>query len=126
MAVDSQGNVYLAGTSHNSQTGKANLYSLDLETGLATYLGQPFGTTSSWIWGLAFDDSDTLHAGYGDDVYTVDLQAMTATDTGYRLGYGNDLTIVSSSVPEPTSLALWSGLGVMGLIAARRRRKQVA
>jgi hypothetical protein len=29
-------------------------------------------------------------------------------------------------VPEPTSLALWSGLGIMGLIAARRRRKQAA
>ena len=28
-----------------------------------------------------------------------------------------------SSVPEPTSLALWSGLGLMGLIAARRRRR---
>ncbi len=29
----------------------------------------------------------------------------------------------STPVPEPTSLALWSGLGLMGLIAVRRRRK---
>ena len=28
-----------------------------------------------------------------------------------------------NSVPEPTSLALWSGLGAMGLIAARRRKR---
>ena len=26
-------------------------------------------------------------------------------------------------VPEPTSLVLWSGLGIMGLVAARRRRR---
>ncbi len=36
-----------------------------------------------------------------------------------ELGYFTD----SPAVPEPTSFALWSGLGVMGLIAARRRRK---
>lgn len=33
---------------------------------------------------------------------------------------------VESAVPEPTSLVLWSGLGIMGLIAVRRRRKQAA
>ncbi len=27
-------------------------------------------------------------------------------------------------VPEPTSLAMWAGLGVMGLVAARRRRRK--
>ncbi len=35
-------------------------------------------------------------------------------------------TLESNAVPEPSSLALLSGLGVMGLIAARRRRKKVA
>jgi len=28
-----------------------------------------------------------------------------------------------ATVPEPSTLAIWSGLGVMGLIAARRRRR---
>lgn len=32
----------------------------------------------------------------------------------------------NAAVPEPTTLVLWSGLSVMGLIAARRRRKQMA
>ena len=29
----------------------------------------------------------------------------------------------TAPVPEPTSLAMFAGLGVMGLVAARRRRK---
>ena len=29
----------------------------------------------------------------------------------------------TNAVPEPSSLALWSGLGLMGLIAARRRKR---
>ncbi len=31
-----------------------------------------------------------------------------------------------SAVPEPTSLVMWSGLGIMGLFVARRRRKRSA
>lgn len=33
---------------------------------------------------------------------------------------------VSSSVPEPASLAIWGGLGIAGLVAARRRKKVTA
>jgi len=33
---------------------------------------------------------------------------------------------LDTSVPEPTTLAIWSTLGGLGLIAARRRRKQAA
>ncbi len=32
----------------------------------------------------------------------------------------------ASAVPEPTTLAMWGMFGAIGLIAARRRRKQVA
>ena len=34
-----------------------------------------------------------------------------------------EFDIDPSPVPEPTTLVLWSGLGVMGLIAARRRKR---
>lgn len=33
------------------------------------------------------------------------------------------VTVAAAPVPEPTSLALWSGLGIMGLIAAYRRKR---
>lgn len=32
----------------------------------------------------------------------------------------------TAAVPEPASLAIWGGLGITGLIAARRRKKAVA
>lgn len=39
---------------------------------------------------------------------------------------GNDLQVVDSTVPEPTTLAIWGTLGGLGMIATRRRRKQAA
>ena len=36
----------------------------------------------------------------------------------------DDITLNASPVPEPSPLVLWTGLGIMGLFAVRRRRKQ--
>jgi len=33
------------------------------------------------------------------------------------------IKVEATAVPEPTSLALWAGLGIMGLFAARRRKR---
>ncbi len=33
---------------------------------------------------------------------------------------------LNTAVPEPTSVALWSGLGILGMFAVRRRRQRVA
>lgn len=45
-----------------------------------------------------------------------------STSVGFDEPNGVTITTESAAVPEPTSLVLWSGLGMMGLIAARRRR----
>ncbi len=47
--------------------------------------------------------------------------ASTSAKSFARLDLGDGVEL--DSVPEPTSLVLWSTLGAMGLIAARRRRR---
>jgi len=44
--------------------------------------------------------------------------------TGTRETFAMDNFTTLEAVPEPASLAMWSGLGLMGLIAARRRRRE--
>lgn len=44
-------------------------------------------------------------------------------DTQQLVANAISFSMSSNSVPEPTSLVLWAGLGAMGLIAARRRRR---
>ena len=53
---------------------------------------------------------DTLVLGFGDRFIVDDLS----------------LNAASAPVPEPTSLALWSGLGFMGLIAILRRPRRAS
>ncbi len=50
---------------------------------------------------------------------------LSGVFSGNEVGYFDNFRVTSmaSPVPEPTSLVLLSGLGVMGLIAARRRRR---
>lgn len=50
-------------------------------------------------------------------------QLVTAGGSSAREGVTITIASESSAVPEPSSIALWSGLGLMGLVAARRRRK---
>ncbi len=59
--------------------------------------------------------------------------SFTGVSAGTTLGFlvydsdhrdnGGGLQLSSAPVPEPTSLAMWAGLGVMGLFGVRRRRK---
>lgn len=64
-----------------------------------------------------------------DPAYDWHLRFMVVdgTSSGFPAGDAslilNSFSSESSSVPEPASLILWSGLGAMGLIAARRKRK---
>jgi hypothetical protein len=74
--------------------------------------------------------SGTLGAGtygfyffYGLSELTADTTAETNPAPEFDSFAQLDL---NAPVPEPTSLVLWSGLGVMGLIAARRRRRRAA
>lgn len=76
-------------------------------------------------------ESDRLswHTGH-DQTYTV----PTVLESGWRSGVNVDLdssedwerfvlTYAPDAVPEPTTLAIWSALGGLGMIAARRRRR---
>lgn len=45
---------------------------------------------------------------------------------GGAVGTGVAALTITSAVPEPASLAIWGGLGIAGLVAARRRKKVTA
>jgi hypothetical protein len=47
----------------------------------------------------------------------------SSTDQLYMLALSSE---IPATVPEPTTLLVWSGLGAVGLIAAWRKRKQAA
>lgn len=52
------------------------------------------------------------------------LLLPTSSDTISNGWFGGNLKI--DAIPEPSTLGIWGVLGGLGLIAARRRRKQVA
>ncbi len=133
-----------------SQTNQPSLPTSNLSS---LFIGSsPFGTNTNWrgaiddvaIWARPLSQSeitDTMNNCLtGDENGLVAFwafnegQGQTSADLS---GHGNTAMFgvqgpawgdghCASPVPEPTSLALWSGLGAMGLIAVRRRRKQVA
>ena len=51
-----------------------------------------------------------------------EIGAASAADQYFSDMYSS-IENVGGVVPEPSTLAIWSGLGVMGLIAARQRRR---
>ncbi len=77
-------------------------------------------TTSSPVWTWSHSNSD----GSGDVVYRPsDTASWTATGFGTRDLQAFQIDGTTGAIPEPTTLAIWSALGGLGLIAARRRRK---
>lgn len=93
-------------------------------------------TVSGWI--LPADESSSLFlgsaSGYNDPM-RIQLFAAQGMNSGNRsttaLDIGFDgLTVEADQfqgvVPEPASLAIWGGIGIAGLIAARRRQKAMA
>ncbi len=60
---------------------------------------------------------------YGPSVFHIGLAGPTEQPINDVLGVYLNAEGDFSQVPEPTSLVLWAGLGAMGLVAARRRRR---
>ena len=94
--------------------------------------GTPGGTGFTAIAGggshsLALT-SDGSIVSWGSDSYN--LVTGTPSGTGFTDiagGLSHSLALTSDNVvPEPSTLAIWSALGGIGLIAARRKRKRVA
>ena len=86
-------------------------------------LGSP---TDSYLDGVG---TGAPRAGYGFNIIVGDTAANYAASKAYVV---SDLTVTidgveyaaaNSSVPEPTTLAIWGTLGGLGLIATRRRKR---
>jgi hypothetical protein len=80
---------------------------------------------------LTTDTSDGVHASWNLNTFQVTATSSTevldfqALDVGGNPSYGNEITDVSLTVPEPASWALMIG-GVALMGAALRRRRPVA
>jgi len=59
---------------------------------------------------------------YNADYY---FDTLHNTPPNYANAYNFATGFYYQNVPEPTTLAIWSALGGLGLIAARRRRKSI-
>lgn len=95
------------------------------------YLGQwRYDATEGWVEENLFEYDGT--AGYVEGLGYSALGHFWATTgfansgTLYEIGggeLGGYIPPAGGSIPEPTTLAIWSVFGGLGLIAARRRRK---
>lgn len=123
----------------SSGTGVFNLFGGDL--GQVVYTR---GSTTGNIWGGSFQnlnaDGDSILNVYGQNLSLTEYEFPDPTAKYYYLnGTLSDGTILNdvgvitaesgqvflyNAVPEPTSFIMWAGLGVMGLVAARRRRRK--
>ncbi len=96
-----------------------------------------FSTGISEMTGLALDPADgTLWFGTQNDLWStrtlyqyskagaaLSIEAYAALSNQNYLG--GEFNFVSA-VPEPTTLAIWSALGGLGMMVAARRRRRVA
>lgn len=67
--------------------------------------------------------STTLTLGVGDHI---DFTVGKGSNNYFNDTTGLDATLTSATVPEPTTLAIWSLLGGIGLVFGHRRRKRKA
>ena len=111
-------------------TVAGHLYTFDTNTAAVTsnilITGTPMDST--YIVGIMFDQNDTLFAisyEYNSRLFTIDPStgaASTVGFTGLQHAHGGD--IYTNTVPEPSTLLIWSLLGTLALgIGWWRRRK---
>ncbi len=117
IAFDSLGNLYLSATS----VGNDRLIAVNSLTGAGSLIGD---TGFSGVYGLNFDGS-TLN-GFTSNGRTLEIDIRTgigtqvATNSIRAFGADGSGGVEVSSIPEPTSIALFS-LGIIGLGFARRK-----
>jgi hypothetical protein len=98
-------------------------------------IGYNDNLNDNWILGIWYNDgsgivtdSAMVAAGAGA-AFSLDLDGTTLTDAGVFVATGNFNDQFHASwapVPEPATIAVWVGLGAIGLFAGRRRFAQVS
>ncbi|RJQ50864.1 MAG: hypothetical protein C4526_11220, partial [Nitrospiraceae bacterium] len=110
-AFDSQGTLWaIAGT-------RNDLYTIDLSTGIATYINRISGITviGSGIMGIMFDKNDVMYAtnmaAYPDaHLYTIDINSGIASDMGalnLDWPHGGDIYLPRECIQPPSGLISW-------------------
>ena len=118
-----------AGVIQSNATFGAGQYSLTFDLG-GNARGAPAQTTTIQLG--SFVDNITLNSGDALTLYTLNFTTnggnLSFTDQGPSDQQGNILDNVTlSATPLPATLPLFAGgLGMMGLIARRRKRKAAA
>jgi len=94
----------------------------------ATYAGLAGHLIDNGQWAryeFPFVWSRSLIGGGNSDVLHIMLEDYVSSGGTASDAYFDNVEL-SSAVPEPTTLLVWSGLGAMGLVMAWRRRKRAA
>ena len=108
------------------------LLTINTSTGVATAVGAVGALGFDFVGGLTFDPNKNILYGVDektDQLLTINTSTGVATAIG-PLGFDVVIGLAFDSdnevIPEPTTLAIWSVLGGIGLVASRRRRKRKA
>ncbi len=98
-------------------------------------LGQPVeflvdsdgnGGTDHFVTAVGYDDTpgQERYACWDTWSHTLRWERFRSLSSSYDWGvYGGTFFSMTSDVPEPTTLAIWSLFGGLGLIAVRRRKR---